>query len=166
MPQIIEAKQISRFYGKDETLIKAVDNVSFGIEKGEFSALVGPSGSGKSTLLNILGGLDTAQLGEVWIGIKNLNEMSKNNLAILRRDHIGFIFQAYNLIPVLSVYENAEYVLLLQGVEPEKEKTESCTLSNNLVLKTKQIKDPMRSQVVNNKELLLLELSLQSRLLY
>ena len=90
--------------------------VSLTIAPGEFTALVGPSGSGKTTFLNIISGLDTPTAGKVWLDGKLLSEMKGKELSDFRRDHIGFIFQAYNLIPVLTVEENVEYIMLLQGV--------------------------------------------------
>ena len=113
---VIETRNLCRHFGKGETLVKALDNVSTLIEPGEFTAIIGPSGSGKSTLLQLIGGLDTPTSGQVILDDKDISHMSGTELSDFRRDHIGFIFQAYNLIPVLSAEENIEYIMLLQGV--------------------------------------------------
>lgn len=116
MTKVIETKNLCRYFGEGETLVKALDSVDLSIEKGEFTAIVGPSGSGKSTLLQLIGGLDGASKGEILLDNKSIETMSGTELSDFRRDHIGFIFQAYNLIPVLSAAENIEYIMLLQGV--------------------------------------------------
>jgi putative ABC transport system ATP-binding protein len=116
MKSVIETRGLSRFYGAGDTLVKALDDVNITIEPGEFTAIVGPSGSGKSTLLQQIGGLDIPDEGTVFLKDKAISEMSGKELSDFRRDHIGFIFQAYNLIPVLSAAENCEYIMLLQGL--------------------------------------------------
>lgn len=116
MNPVIETRQLSKHYGAGDTLVKALDDVSMVIQPGEFTAIVGPSGSGKTTLLQLMGGLDTPSTGEVRLSDKAISLMSGRELSDFRRDHIGFIFQAYNLIPVLSAAENCEYIMLLQGV--------------------------------------------------
>lgn len=123
MKPVIETRQVSRHYGAGDTLVKALDGVDLRIEPGEFTAIVGPSGSGKSTLLQLIGGLDVPTSGEVRLSDKAISAMSGRELSDFRRDHIGFIFQSYNLIPVLSATENCEYIMLLQGV-PEHERRE------------------------------------------
>lgn len=125
MSVIIETKNLTRSFGEGETLVKALDDVTMTIEQGEFTALVGPSGSGKSTLLHLMGGLDEPTSGHILLDGTNISDMSETQLSRFRRDHIGFIFQAYNLIPVLNVTENIEYIMLLQGVDMEirREKT-------------------------------------------
>lgn len=115
METVIETKNLTKSYGKGNTEVRAVDGVSLTIERGEFTAIVGPSGSGKTTLLQLIGGLDTATSGKVLLSGTPISEMSGRALSDFRRDHIGFIFQAYNLIPVLSAQENAEYIMLLQN---------------------------------------------------
>jgi putative ABC transport system ATP-binding protein len=117
MKPVIETRGLSRFYGEGDTLVKALDNVDLVIEPGEFTAIVGPSGSGKSTLLQLIGGLDIPDEGKVLLSDKGISEMSGRELSDFRRDHIGFIFQAYNLIPVLTAAENCEYIMLLQGMQ-------------------------------------------------
>ncbi|WP_250655116.1 ABC transporter ATP-binding protein [Alkalimarinus coralli] len=113
---VIETRNLCRHFGKGETLVKALDDVNITIEPGEFTAIIGPSGSGKSTLLQLIGGLDKPSSGEVILDNKDISHMSGTELSDFRRDHIGFIFQAYNLIPVLSAEENIEYIMLLQGL--------------------------------------------------
>jgi putative ABC transport system ATP-binding protein len=119
---IIETKKLKKIYDDSAVQIAALGGVDLTVKRGEFMALAGPSGSGKTTLLNLIGGLDTPTEGTISISGKTLSHMSKTELSDLRLFHIGFIFQAYNLIPVLSARENVEYVMLLQGIE-EKERT-------------------------------------------
>ena len=104
--EILKVCNLSKVYGRGETKVVALDNVSFSVEKGEFVAIVGASGSGKSTLLHLLGGVDRPTKGEVWIDSKNIYELSDDNLAIFRRRQVGLIYQFYNLIPILNVVEN------------------------------------------------------------
>ena len=113
---VIKTLELCKFFGSDQTLVRAVDNVSIEIDQGEFTAIIGPSGSGKTTLLHLIGGLDNPTSGTVELSGTKIEEMSGSTLSDFRRDHIGFIFQAYNLIPVLSAEENIEYIMLLQGV--------------------------------------------------
>jgi putative ABC transport system ATP-binding protein len=113
---IIITEDVKKTYKDNGVEVPAVRGVSLNITPGEFTAIVGPSGSGKTTFLNIISGLDTPTAGKVWLNGKMLSEMKGKELSDFRRDHIGFIFQAYNLIPVLSVEENVEYIMLLQGV--------------------------------------------------
>jgi putative ABC transport system ATP-binding protein len=117
---VITAQGVTREYSDNGVVVRAVRGVDLVIEAGEFTSLVGPSGSGKTTLLNLLSGLDTPTSGKVWLSGRLLSEMSGTELSDFRRDHIGFIFQAYNLIPVLTVEENVEYIMLLQGVDKEE----------------------------------------------
>ncbi|MDG1000280.1 MAG: ABC transporter ATP-binding protein [Pseudomonadales bacterium] len=117
MSSVITTKNLSRHFQDGENIIKAVDDVSLNIEAGEFTAIIGPSGSGKSTLLNLIGGLDNPTSGSVELSGTDIAKMSGSALSDFRRDHIGFIFQSYNLIPVLSAEENIEYIMLLQGVD-------------------------------------------------
>jgi putative ABC transport system ATP-binding protein len=112
---VIQTTDVCRHFGAGATLVKAVDQVSITIEPGEFTAIIGPSGSGNSTLLHLLGGLDNPTSGKVELAGTNIAAMSGSELSDFRRDHIGFVFQAYNLIPVLSAEENIEYIMLLQG---------------------------------------------------
>ena len=117
---ILEIKNLSKVYGKGETEVKALDNVSFDVEQGEFVAIVGPSGSGKSTLLHILGGVDSPTSGTVNIAGTDISKLNETKLAIFRRRQIGLIYQFYNLIPILNVEENMTLPLLLDGKKPDK----------------------------------------------
>ena len=123
MPQVIQTQNLSRRFGEGDTLIRAVENVSLTIDSGEFTALIGPSGSGKSTLLHLIGGLDIPHEGSVKLSGVDIASISGAALSDFRRDHIGFIFQSYNLIPVLTAEENIEYVMLLQNVAAGERKT-------------------------------------------
>jgi putative ABC transport system ATP-binding protein len=118
--QIVLARGVKKDYRRDSVVVHAVRGVDLAIETGEFTAIVGPSGSGKTTFLNLISGLDTPTEGEVWLQGKLISRMSGNELSDFRRDNIGFIFQAYNLIPVLNLEENVEYVMMLQGIAPQE----------------------------------------------
>lgn len=118
---ILEVKNLSKIYGKGDTLVKAVDYVSFTVEQGEFVAIIGPSGSGKSTLLHIIGGVDTPTTGNVIIDGTDITKLKESPLSIFRRRQIGLVYQFYNLIPILTVEENLTLPLLLDGRKPNKE---------------------------------------------
>lgn len=111
--EILRVENLSKFYGKGDTLVKALDHVNFRVEKGEFVAIVGASGSGKSTLLHILGGVDRPTEGKVYVDGEDVYELDENNLAIFRRRQVGLIYQFYNLIPILNVKENMTLPILL-----------------------------------------------------
>lgn len=113
--EIIRAEHVSKIYGKGENQVKAVDDVSFSVEQGEFVAIIGPSGSGKSTLLHILGGVDRPTSGKVFVGGQDVYAQNEDQLAIFRRRQVGLIYQFYNLIPVLNVVENMTLPLLMDG---------------------------------------------------
>jgi len=121
MAAIMRTEQVWRIYRQGVLQIEALKGVSLKVEQGEFTALVGPSGSGKTTLLNLLGGLDSPDRGRIWLDGTEVSSLGSGELSRFRLHHIGFVFQAYNLIPVLSAYENTEFILLLQGV-PERER--------------------------------------------
>ena len=112
-----------KIFEQEAEEVQAVRDVSLTIERGEFTALAGPSGSGKTTLLNLIGGLTRPTRGEIWVAGQELGALSNRNLAQLRLEQVGFVFQAYNLLPVLSALENAEFPMLLQGV-PAAERSE------------------------------------------
>ena len=114
--KIIVTENVKKNYKDEDIVVRAVRGIDLTIKAGEFTAIVGPSGSGKTTFLNVISGLDSPTDGKVWLDDRLLSEMSGKELSDFRRDHIGFIFQAYNLIPVLTVEENIEYIMLLQGV--------------------------------------------------
>ena len=113
--EILKARNLSKVYGKGDAQIKALDDISFNVDKGEFVAIVGPSGSGKSTLLHILGGVDTPSSGQVLVDGTDICALDQTKLAIFRRRQIGLIYQFYNLIPILNVEENITLPLLLDG---------------------------------------------------
>jgi putative ABC transport system ATP-binding protein len=117
MSNIVELRHLQKHYQQGELIVKAVDDVSLTIEKGDFAALCGPSGSGKTSILNLIGGLDSVTAGHVILENINLAELDNAALAEVRKNRIGFVFQAYNLIPVMTAYENAAFVLDLQGVD-------------------------------------------------
>ena len=121
---ILEVNNLYKTFGSEDTKVEALKNVSFSISKGEFVAVVGESGSGKSTLLNAIGALDTPTLGKVFIDGKDIFSMKEEQLTIFRRRNIGFIFQAYNLIPELSVEQNIIFPLLLDYKKPNKANVE------------------------------------------
>ena len=118
--EVLKVVDISRTYRSGDVTVDALKAINLTIEKGEFTAIAGPSGSGKTTLLNIISGLDVPTSGRALLAGKPISEMKGSELSDFRRDHIGFIFQAYNLIPVLSVKENIEYIMLLQGIREEE----------------------------------------------
>jgi putative ABC transport system ATP-binding protein len=109
-----------KVYQQGKVEVRAVDRLSLDIDKGEFATLCGPSGSGKTTVLNLVGGLDIPTSGKVFLENQNLATLTRSKLSVIRRDRIGFVFQAYNLIPVMTAYENAEFVLKLQGVSDQE----------------------------------------------
>lgn len=113
--EILKVENLVKQYGKGETMVKAVDNISFTVEKGEFVAIVGSSGSGKSTLLHIIGGVDRPTSGKVYVDGEDVFKLNENNLAIFRRRQVGLIYQFYNLIPILNVKENITLPILLDG---------------------------------------------------
>ena len=135
--EIIKTKNLSKLYKNNELEVLAVDGVSLSIRQGEFTAIVGPSGSGKTTLLNMIGGLDAISEGSVEIAGTNINSMNENELIDFRLKNIGFVFQAYNLIPVLTAKENVEFIMLLQGISPEERKKRSEELLTQVGLEDK-----------------------------
>ena len=122
--EILKVENLNKIYGKGENEVRAVDNVSFSIEKGEFVAIVGASGSGKSTLLHLLGGVDRPTSGKVYIDGQDIYSLNDENLAIFRRRQVGLIYQFYNLIPILNVEENITLPCNLDGKEVNNQKLE------------------------------------------
>ncbi len=122
---MVRADKLIKIYGEEPNIVKALDDVSIDINEGEFIAIIGTSGSGKSTLLNMLGGLDRPTSGDVYILEKKLSDMKDEELTIFRRRNIGFIFQNYNLVPILNVYENIVLTIELDGVKIDKEYVDS-----------------------------------------
>lgn len=117
MTSIVELRNLHKHYQQGELEVKAVDGVSLKIKKGDFAALCGPSGSGKTSILNLIGGLDSVTSGQVILEGTDLAELDNAELAEIRKNRIGFVFQSYNLIPVMTAYENAAFVMDLQGVD-------------------------------------------------
>ena len=117
---LLEVQSVSKTYGSGETSVHALKNVSFSVQKGEYVAIVGESGSGKSTLLNMIGALDTPTSGKVWIDGRDIFAMEEKKLTVFRRRNIGFIFQAFNLIPELTVEQNMIFPVLLDYQKPDK----------------------------------------------
>ena len=123
--EILRCEEISKIYGKGETEVRALDRVSFTVEKGEFVSIIGPSGSGKSTLLHILGGVDRPTSGKVFIDGTDIHALNEDRLAIFRRRQIGLIYQFYNLMPVLNVDENIALPHLLDGRKLDRERLDA-----------------------------------------
>ncbi len=117
---IVVLKNVSKVYQQGKINVNAINNFSLQLEQGDFAALSGPSGSGKTSILNLVGGLDTPNSGEIWVDQVNLATLSASELSEVRKNRIGFVFQSYNLIPVMTAYENAEFVLSLQGVAKDE----------------------------------------------
>ena len=117
---ILKATNLKKYYGKEESLVKALDNVNVSVEGGQFAAIIGTSGSGKSTLLNMLGGLDSPTSGSVEVEGRDISQMGDEQLTVFRRKRIGFIFQNYNLIPYLTAYENIVLPVRLDGKLEDK----------------------------------------------
>lgn len=163
--KILDVKNLSKTYGKGDTMVKALDGVSFSVEQGEFVAIIGPSGSGKSTLLHILGGVDTPTSGSVIINDTDISQLDETALAIFRRRQIGLIYQFYNLIPILTVEENLTLPLLLDGRKPDKKQVQTLIdklgLSHRLTHLPNQLSGGQQQRVsigralVNNPVLLL-----------
>lgn len=126
--EILRVENLTKIYGKGDTKVTALDNISFKVNKGEFVAITGSSGSGKSTLLHLIGGVDRPSSGKVFIDGNDIYAMSNDNLAIFRRRQIGLVYQFYNLIPILNVEENIKLPLQLDNREPRKEDMESMLL--------------------------------------
>ena len=119
--EILKTTNLRKIYGKNETEVRALDGVTLSVMKGEFAAIVGTSGSGKSTLLHMIGGLDVPTSGSVTVDGQELSAMTDEQLTIFRRRNIGFVFQQYNLVPMLNVWENIILPVRLDGKTPEKE---------------------------------------------
>lgn len=131
---VVKLEQVSKVYGHDGVRVNALNGVSLEIARGDFAVLVGPSGSGKTTLLNMIGGLDTPSAGRIWVAGTEIGRMKKSELSELRLRRIGFVFQEFNLVPVLSAVENVEFVMLLQGVPEVERRSRSYALLKELGL--------------------------------
>lgn len=139
---IVECTNVTKIYQQGRLEVIALDDVSLSIEKGSFSALAGPSGSGKTTLLNIIGGLDVPDSGQVAVDGNSLQEMTQSQLANLRLNKVGFVFQSYNLIPVLSAVENVEFVMLLQGVDAKERRERAMAILDDVGLENRYERRP------------------------
>lgn len=117
---IVKLDEVSKYYQQGKVTVKAVEDLSLSLDTGDFAALSGPSGSGKTTILNLIGALDEPTSGTIWLEGLDLSQQNRTRLSKIRRDRIGFVFQSYNLIPVMTAFENAEFVLALQGVAPDE----------------------------------------------
>ena len=118
--EVLRTEGLKKYYGEGSTCVKALDGIDFSVEKGEFVSIIGTSGSGKSTLLNMIGGLDQPTSGTVTVDGKNIFSLKEEALTIFRRRKIGFVFQSFNLVPVLNVYENIVLPIELDGNETDK----------------------------------------------
>ncbi len=137
MTEFLEVQKISKLFKPDkEVEVVALDDINLAIAQGEFVVISGPSGSGKTTLLNIIGGLDIPSHGEIVLDGERLTGLPESKLSRIRRDHIGFVFQAYNLLPVLTARENIEYVMKLQGTSREKACKRSLEVAQKLGIET------------------------------
>ena len=130
--EILKVEHLSKIYGQGENEVRALDDVSFSVEKGQFVAIIGPSGSGKSTLLHILGGVDRPTSGKVWLEGQDVFAQNEEQLAIFRRRQVGLIYQFYNLIPVLDVTENITLPVLLDGRKVNRERLQKLLETLNL----------------------------------
>lgn len=139
---VVRLKDVKRWYETPAGVVKALDGVDLEIESGEFLAIAGPSGSGKSTLLNLIGMLDRGTEGLIELNGQQVNTLSRKEQALVRREQIGFIFQAYNLVPVLTVLENVEYVMLLMGVPKDERRQRSLALLEQVGLKGLEHRKP------------------------
>ncbi|MEW5916763.1 MAG: ABC transporter ATP-binding protein [Gemmatimonadota bacterium] len=131
---VVKLEGATKVYRQDSVAVNALAGVDLEIRKGDFAVLVGPSGSGKTTLLNLVGGLDSPTSGRIWVGGEEIGRMSKSQLSRMRLRQIGFVFQEFNLIPVLSALENVEFVMLLQGVPERERRARSLALLRELGL--------------------------------
>ena len=150
---VIETKNISKLYKQADLEIRALDNVSVNFKQGEFTAIVGPSGSGKTTFLNSIGGLDSPTKGQVLVDNNDITKLNSNKLIDFRLKNIGFVFQSYNLIPVLTAKENVEFIMLMQGVSKtirdkrSKELLEAVGLQEHLNRRPNQLSGGQQQRV-------------------
>ena len=137
--EILKVEHLSKIYGQGENEVRALDDVSFSVEKGQFVAIIGPSGSGKSTLLHILGGVDRPTSGKVWLEGQDVFAQNEEQLAIFRRRQVGLIYQFYNLIPVLDVTENITLPVLLDGRKVNSDRLSSLLETLNLTERARHL---------------------------
>lgn len=137
--KVLRTEDLRKYYGAGENLVKALDGVNLEVERGEFLAIVGTSGSGKSTLLHMLGGLDHPTSGKVYVDDKDISKLKEDALCVFRRRKIGFVFQSYNLVPVLNVYENIVLPIELDGNKVDKEYVQKVTTTLGLEKKLESL---------------------------
>ena len=140
--KVIELKSLSKIYNPDTIPVRAINDVNLSVEEGEFTAIVGPSGCGKTTLLNMIGGLDVRSEGSVKVGGVSIQDMSESQLTVFRLKHIGFVFQAYNLIPVLTAKENIEFIMVLQNIDAKTIHERSNDLLDRMGIKDQRDRRP------------------------
>ena len=140
--KVIELKSLSKIYNPKTIPVRAINDLSLSVEEGEFAAIVGPSGCGKTTLLNMIGGLDASSEGSVEVGGVSIQDMSESQLTTFRLQHIGFVFQAYNLIPVLTAKENIEFIMILQNMDAKTRQERSDDLLNRMGIKEQRDRRP------------------------
>ena len=140
--KVIELKKLSKIYNPNTIPVRAINDVNLSVEEGEFTAIVGPSGCGKTTLLNMIGGLDVRSEGSVKVGGVSIQDMSESQLTVFRLKHIGFVFQAYNLIPVLTAKENIEFIMVLQNIDAKTIQERSEDLLNRMGIKDQKNRRP------------------------
>ncbi|MBR4342169.1 MAG: ABC transporter ATP-binding protein [Lachnospiraceae bacterium] len=146
--ELLNVQNLTKEYGSGSTLVKALDNVSFSVQHGEFLAIIGPSGSGKSTLLHALGGVDRPTSGKVYMDGQDVYDQSEENLAIFRRRYVGLVYQFYNLIPVLNVVENITLPVLMDGRKVNEERLEELLD----ILKLKDRRDYLPNQLSGGQQ--------------
>ncbi len=139
---IIKTEKLTKIYKQGAVEVAALSDVDLQINGSDFAVVAGPSGSGKTTLLNLLGALDKPTSGKIWLDGQEITELSRAERSVLRRDHIGFVFQFYNLIPVLTAYENTEFVMLLQGVDQTDRRERAMTLLKTVGLENLENRRP------------------------
>ena len=139
---IVECRNVNKTYHQGQVEVHALKNINLSINKGDFVAVAGPSGSGKTTLLNLIGGLDSVDSGSIMLDGNVFEQMSQSQLATLRLHKVGFVFQAYNLIPVLSAAENVEFVMLLQGIPAEERRARAKAILDDVGLSEKYNRRP------------------------
>ena len=140
--KVIELKNLSKIYNPETIPVRAINDITLSVKEGEFTAIVGPSGCGKTTLLNMIGGLDISSEGSVDIGGVSINEMSESELTAFRLQHIGFVFQAYNLIPVLTAKENIEFIMVLQNRDAKTMQERSDDLLDRMGIRDQRDRRP------------------------
>lgn len=158
MENILEVQNIEKYYGNKDNVTKAIDGISFNVEKGDFVGIMGASGSGKTTLLNCISTIDTVTTGKILLKGKDITRLKGKTLEKFRRDELGFIFQDYNLLDTLTIYENIALALTIQGRRPKEIDKLVTEMAERLGIEKLLNKYPYQVSVVKNKELQLLEL--------